>query len=76
MKASRCFSGRGYDWQMVLPDQRDHLYAVPAPGLDPLPKPANSRGATWAMQVYYALPYEFVSRTDLASDFWPIQVVQ
>jgi C1A family cysteine protease len=35
----------------------------------------NSYGAGWGMNGYFTLPYEYLTRESLASDFWVIQLV-
>lgn len=35
----------------------------------------NSWGADWGQNGYFTIPFEYLSRTDLASDFWSIYLV-
>lgn len=35
----------------------------------------NSWGTSWGMRGYFTLPYDYLTSSDLAADFWTIRVV-
>jgi C1A family cysteine protease len=36
----------------------------------------NSWGTGWGMQGYFTMPYQYLTRPDLSSDFWTMRIVQ
>jgi C1A family cysteine protease len=36
----------------------------------------NSWGVQWGMKGYFTLPYQYISKPDLATDFWTIRLVR
>jgi C1A family cysteine protease len=54
-------------------------HAVVAVGYDDSTKHfivRNSWATTWGLQGYFMMPYEYLTNTNLADDFWTIRIVQ
>ena len=54
-------------------------HAVMAAGYDDSKKCfiiRNSWGAGWGMQGYFFMPYEYITNSNLADDFWTIRMVE
>ena len=54
-------------------------HAVMAAGYDDKKKAfivRNSWGSTWGQKGYFYMPYDYLTSTDLADDFWTISQVE
>ncbi len=54
-------------------------HAVLAVGYDDASKrflARNSWGASWGMQGYFTIPYEYLTNTGLATDMWTVRVIE
>jgi C1A family cysteine protease len=67
---------------LPLPKITDHIqggHAVMAVGFDDKNNwfiVRNSWGEQWGMSGYFTMPYEYLTNSDLAADFWTIRLVE